>query len=147
MNNVEISYDRFGAVAASRSSPPSSQWYYAFEEDEGLGPVIDLVGVSTNANPITISIQYGKNAASIQTATSAGLYGKLMRSVYAHTTMDLDRSNPDSNSPGPAYLSQLSSVGVHLEYLAGQSSDANFSSATAAVPELYANATRELVKS
>ena len=33
----EMPFVRFGAVLASRTTPPTNQWYYSFEEDEGLG--------------------------------------------------------------------------------------------------------------
>lgn len=51
----------------------------------------------------------------------------------------------DSNSPGPAYTSQLSSVGVALESLADPARPkGSFAALVARVPELLANATAEL---
>lgn len=75
--------------------------------------MVDLVHVPTD-QPLRIKIGPSTAPASA-TATaeatmSRGLYGTLIRAIYAHAQMDIDRSNPDSNSPGPAFLSQLSSV-------------------------------------
>ena len=69
----------------------------------------------------------------------------------AHANQDTDRSNPDENSPGPAYLSQLSSVGVALEKLADPAdytpgNAAGFTTTLATVPALLANATAEVTK-
>ena len=47
LNGAPVPFSRWGAVHASRKTPPTSQWYYAFDEDEGIGPVIDLVGIDT----------------------------------------------------------------------------------------------------
>ena len=79
-------------------------------------------------------------------AIAKGLYGTLMRGVDAHANQDIDRSNPDSNSPGPAYLSQLSSIGVHLEKLADPATATKmaFAELIATVPALVANTTKEL---
>jgi hypothetical protein len=142
-----VPYVRFGAVRSNRGAPPSSQWYYDFAEDEGLGVVIDLIGVPTDQT-ITITLASTEAAPAIQTALNDGLFGTLMRAVYAHGQMDVDRSNPDSNSPGPAFLSQLSSVGVALERLADPTQDPHaFADLVATVPALLANATAEVSKS
>lgn len=117
LNGVAVPFVRWGAVRASRQTPPTSQWYYAFEEDEGLGPVIDLVDVDTSA-PATVSVLWRHDGKAVDASLDSGVYGTLIRSIYAHANQDTDRTNPDENSPGPAYLSQLSSVGVALEKLA-----------------------------
>jgi hypothetical protein len=145
---TSVPFARFGSVESSRQIPQSHQWYYSFAEDQGVGPVIDIVGVST-ADDITVTITTSAAASAAMTkAASSGLYGTLIRAVYAHANMDVDRSNPDSNSPGPAYLSQLSSVGVGLESMADPTKDASvFASTIANVPALLANATVELGKS
>jgi hypothetical protein len=140
VGGVAVPFVRFGAVAARRTAPPTNQWYYSFDEDEGIGPVIDLVDVPTH-QPVHVEISPRSAAytatptssasassasastdAAAEEAMNAGLYGTLIRSIYAHAQMDVDRSNPDSNSPGPAYLSQLSSVAVALERLGDPSS-------------------------
>lgn len=142
----DVPFVRFGAIRANRGAPPTSQWYYEFAEDEGLGPVIDLVDMPTD-QAITVTLTASKAASEIQTALNGGVFGTLIRSVYSHAQMDLDRSNPDSNSPGPAFLSQLSSVGVALERLADPSLDATkFSSMLGSIPALVANATAEVGK-
>jgi len=143
-----IPFARFGAVASSRTVPPSHQWYYSFAEDQGLGPVIDVVNVPTSA-VVTVKITTSVAAAAVMAkVASAGLYGTLIRAVYAHGNMDVDRSNPDSNSPGPAYLSQLSSVGVGLESMADPAKDPTvFTATVGSVHALLANATAELQKS
>jgi hypothetical protein len=140
-----VPFMRYGSVESSRRIPAKSQWYYAFEEDEGIGPVIDLVGVPTS-KPVRITIQASAAHATAVSAMQAGLYGTLMRSVYAHANQDIDRSNPDQNSPGPAYLSQLSAVGVALEKLAdpGINSPITFAGMVSDVPALLRNATAEL---
>jgi hypothetical protein len=138
-----VPFVRFGAVASSRRVPPSSQWYYAFEEDEGLNVVIDLVGVPTNS-AVSVIIENKPDHATTE-ALNAGLYGTLMRAVLAHANQDVDRTNPDENSPGPAYLSQLSSVGVALEKLADpESPEGAFATLVAEVPELLSKAMKEL---
>ena len=111
--------------------------------------MIDLVGVPTNA-PVVITIAFASDAGVINTAMNTGAPGLLMRAVYAHANMDLDRSNPDSNSPGPAFLSQLSSIGVALEKLADPSDPGPggvFGAEVAKIPALLANTTAELAKS
>jgi hypothetical protein len=45
---LDVPFVRFGSVENSRRAPKNSQWYYSFEEDEGLGPVIDLVEVRSH---------------------------------------------------------------------------------------------------
>jgi len=138
-----VPFVRFGAVASSRQVPPRSQWYYSFEEDEGLVVVVDLVDIATAAT-VVVSLS---TAADPQTtaALHGGLFGTLIRAVYAHANQDVDRTNPDENSPGPAYLSQLSSVGVALEKLADPMSPTHaFGALVAKVPALLANATQEL---
>jgi len=143
-----VPFVRFGAVANHRKAPEGHQFYYAFEEDEGLGPVIDVVNVPTHER-IVVEVHGPAGASVSETAAamSKGLFGTLLRSVYAHANQDIDRSNPDSNSPGPAYVSQLSSVGVALEKLADPAAPAGaFGSMVARVPALLANATMELSK-
>ena len=140
---LDVPFVRFGAVEAARRAPHDSQWYYSFEEDEGLGPVIDIVNVPT-AEAVTITIETEASAAT-SAAMDGGLYGTLIRAVYAHANEDIDRSNPDSNSPGPAFVSQLASVGDALESLADPSRPkAGFAAMVARVPALLANATEEL---
>ena len=119
---------------------------------QGIGPVIDVVDVPTTTS-VRVTITTGGENAAAAPALAAGLYGTLMRAVYAHGNQDVDRSNPDSNSPGPAYLSQLSAVGIALEKLADPSASAaanadagGFTSVVAQVPALLANATSELEK-
>ena len=104
VNGVNVPFVRMGAVLAKRKAPPTAQWYYAFEEDEGLGPVIDLPASQTDA-PITVVVTASTDAATVEKVLNGGVYGTLIRAIYAHANVDLDRSNPDSNSPGPAYVS------------------------------------------
>jgi len=147
VGGVPVPFVRFGAVLASRTTPPANQWYYSFEQDVGLGAVIDIVGVATDT-PLTVEIAMPADAAQVASAmASSATYGLLMRGVDAHANMDLDRSNPDSNSPGPAYLSQLSSVGVALEKMADPAGPGGFGAAVAGAVQLLANATAELGKS
>lgn len=142
---LDVPFVRYGAVVASRRTPRESQWYYAFEEDEGLGTVIDIVHVPTT-EPISLVITTNTATTAAAPAMAAGLFGTLLRAVYAHANQDIDRSNPDSNSPGPAYLSQLSSVGVALEKLADPAAPDKgaFARLVQSVPALLANATAEL---
>ena len=69
-------------MEAARRAPHDSQWYYSFEEDEGLGPVIDIVNVPT-AEAVTVTIETEASAAT-SAAMDGGLYGTLIRAVYAH---------------------------------------------------------------
>lgn len=144
-----VPFTRFGMVLSSKAAPPAHQWYYSFQEDQGVGPVIDLVGIPTD-QPVSITITTdGAAAAAMANASQAGggLFGTLIRAVYAHGNMDVDRSNPDSNSPGPAYLSQLSAVGVGLEHMADPATDPTvFAAAVANVPTLLASTIAELQK-
>ena len=140
---LDVPFVRFGSVENSRRAPKDAQWYYAFEEDEGLGPVIDIPDVPTT-EIITITVTTPENTKTAA-AMSDGLFGTLIRGIYAHANEDIDRSNPDSNSPGPAWTSRLSSVGTALESLADPARPkGGFAAAVAAVPGLLANATAEL---
>lgn len=143
--SLDVPFVRYGAVASSRKTPDTHQWYYSFAEDEGLGPVIDIVNVPTT-EIISITIEANPNTAAAAPAMAAGLFGTLMRGIDAHANQDIDRSNPDSNSPGPAFLSQLSSIGIHLEKLADPATAAKmaFTEVIATVPALVANTTKEL---
>ena len=146
-----------------------AQWYYSFDADDGLGPVIDIPHVS----PLEI-VQVVVTATPDKATSAAmegGLFGTLIRAIYAHANEDIDRSvrshaiyrlllaiarvcflrdcarsqNPDSNSPGPAYASQLSSVGAALESLADPARPTGgFAAMVAKVPALLANTTAEL---
>merc|ERR1712194_670631 len=90
----------------------------------------------------------GNESFDVEGAMNAGLYGTLIRSIYAHAQMDVDRSNPDSNSPGPAFLSQLSSVAVALERLGDPDAPVGaFVQTVASVSALLGNATAETGKS
>jgi len=145
VNGVNVPFVRWGAVRASRQTPPASQWYYAFEEDEGVGPVIDLVDIGTSAAAL-VTVTWREDAKPIDAALDQGVYGTLIRAIYAHANQDTDRTNPDENTPGPAYLSQLSAVGVALEKIADPVSAVGFTKMLARVPTLLANATAELMK-
>ena len=37
-------------------------------------------------------------------ALNRGLYGNLIRAVYAHANQDVDRTNPNENSPGQCLI-------------------------------------------
>jgi len=140
VNGVAVPYKRFGKIASKGVIPQSSQHYYDFSlHPFGLGPVVDVVGVSTTA-VTTVAITY---AAATTPATMSGVYGAVTHAVWAKANLDIERSTPGSNSDDPAYTSVLSSIGVGLEYLAG--ADVNsFLATVATVPGLLANATTEV---
>jgi hypothetical protein len=115
VNGVAVPYNRFGAVAAADRVPAASQHYWAFDVDQGgMGPVVDVVGVPTAAATVVV-LTWAAPAID----ASAGHYGYIQRAVWAKSNLDLDRSTPASNSPGPAYVSVLASVGEALTFLAG----------------------------
>jgi hypothetical protein len=72
-----------------------------------------------------------------------GAYGIVQRAVWGKTNMDLDRSTPASNSPGPAYLSVLASVGEALAHAAGADAGA-FAATLANVTQLVAGAVADV---
>ena len=103
-----------GHAKASRITPAASQWYWEFAlQQGGMGPVVDVVGASTSG-VTTVVLNFAPG-----TAAPSGAYGVVQRAVWGKSNMDLDRSTPDSNSPGPAFLSQLASVGEALAHWAG----------------------------
>ena len=115
VNGAPVGYNRFGAVASAGRVPAASQWYWELSPQQGgMGPVIDIVGASTAA-PTTVVVTLAAPAID----ASSGQYGAIQRAVWAKTNMDLDRSTPASNSPGPASLSVLASLGEALTHLAG----------------------------
>ena len=114
VNGAAVPYARFGAAAARGAPPPASQWYWEFAPQQGgMGPVVDVVGASTSG-VTTVVLNFAPG-----TAVPSGTYGVVQRAVWGKSNMDLDRSTPDSNSPGPAFLSQLASVGEALAHWAG----------------------------
>lgn len=116
VNGQPVAYNRWGALAAAGTVPPASQWYWEFAaaNQGGMGPTVDLVGVSTDA-PLTVVLTWAAPAVDV----SAGHYGYISRAIWAKSNLDLDRSTPASNSPGPAYVSVLASSGEALTVLAG----------------------------
>ena len=129
VNGAPVSFSRFGAVASAGRVPAASAWYWELSTQQGgMGPVIDIVGASTAA-VTTVVVTLAAPAID----ASAGQYGVIQRAVWGKTNMDLDRSTPASNSPGPASLSVLASVGEALAHLAGGNA--------AAFAAAFANAT------
>lgn len=120
VNGVPVAFNRWGTVASADTVPPTSQWYWSFESNQGgMGPVVDVVGASTAA-PLTVVLTWATPAID----ASAGHYGYISRAIWAKTNTDLDRSTPASNSPGPAYMSVLASTGEALTALAGNNAAA-----------------------
>lgn len=143
LNGVAVPFDRFGAAAATGAVPTSSAHYYAVEPAVmgGAGPVVNVVGVPTNA-PATIAMTFAPETAGA--SLDAGVYGAISRAVAAKLVTDADRSTPGSNSPAPANLSVLSSTGDALAFLAG-ADPAGWAAAVAAVPTLLSAAISELL--
>lgn len=140
VNGANVPYSRFGWINAIGHPPASHQWYYAFDVVSGLGPVIDVVGLSTSA-PVTITINFASPM--VTSAQMSGAYGAIMHSVWGKYNLDWDRSTPGSNTVGPAYLSVLASTGDALSYLAG--TDPNgFANTVASIPTLLVNATNDV---
>jgi len=114
VNGAVVPYARFGVAAARGAPPATSQWYWEFAAQQGgMGPVVDVVGASTTS-VTTVVLNFAPG-----TTVPSGTYGVVQRAMWGKSNMDLDRSTPDSNSPGPAYLSQLASVGEALTHFAG----------------------------
>ena len=131
-----VPYARFGSVASAGRVPASSAWYWEYAVQQGgMGPVIDVVGVPVGGAPLTITITLAAPAID----ASAGHYGYIQRGVWGKSNMDLDRSTPASNSPGPAFLSVLASTGEALTHLAGVDAAA-FASTLNNVTSLVASA-------
>ena len=71
------------------------QHYYDFSLlPEGMGPVIDIVGVST-ASTVTVVVNY---AASVD---MAGVYGAVTHALWAKGNLDIERSTPGKSVPMP----------------------------------------------
>ncbi len=83
-----VPFVRYGALASKRTSPPSSQWYFHTDED-GMGPVIDLVGVPTGA-PFTITLAPSKTG--LTSADMDGAYGAVTHAIAAKYNLDIDRT-------------------------------------------------------
>ena len=134
VNGVPVPYSRFGSTAARNGAPPASQWYWEFSTQQGgMGPVVDVVGAATGGVTTVVL------TAAPATANASGTYGIVQRAVWAKMQTDLDRSTPASNSPGPAYLSVLASIGERLTHLAGTDA-AQFDATLAGVPAALAGA-------
>ena len=115
VNGAAVPYSRFGALASTNALPSKSAWYWEFAQQQGgMGPVVDVAPLPVGPTPVTIVLTWAAPSVDL----SAGHYGIIQRAVWAKSNMDLDRSTPDSNSPGPAYLSQLASTGEALAHLA-----------------------------
>jgi hypothetical protein len=115
VNGAAVPYNRWGALAAADRVPAASQWYWEFSPNQGgMGPVVDIVGAATAA-PNVVVLTWAAPAVD----ASAGHYGFIQRAIWAKNNLDLDRSTPASNSPGPAYMSVLASVGEALTVTAG----------------------------
>jgi len=137
VNGVTVPYNRFGKIASVSKPPPANQYYYDFSLlPDGMGPVIDLVGVSTTATT-TVTIQFGVQV------NMAGVYGAVTHALWAKGNLDIERSTPGSNSDDPAYTSVLSSIGQALEYLAGNDT-ATFVDTVNSVPALLSKAIAEV---
>ncbi len=135
-----LPYARFGAVASAGRVPSASAWYWEFAPQQGgMGPVIDIVGVPTSGAPLVVAITLAPG----EVDTGFGAYGIVQRAVWGKTNMDLDRSTPASNSPGPAYLSVLASVGEALAHAAGVDAGA-FAATLANVTQLVAGAVADV---
>jgi alpha-glucosidase len=141
VNSAPVSYNRYGSIASKGKIPTTSSWYYDFMQGEGLGPVIDVVGVSTSS-VTTIVIT---NAVTISDASMSGVYGAIMHAIWAKQSTDLERSTPGSNTVEAAPTSVLSSSGDALAYLAGQDVNA-FVSVVQSIPGLLSNAISDMTK-
>jgi hypothetical protein len=132
-----VPFARFAGVAREGRVPAASAWSWEFgTQQAGMGPVIDIVGVSTAPGAVlTVAITLAAPAVDL----SAGHYGYIQRGVWGKSNLDLDRSTPASNSPGPAYLSVLASTGEALSTLAGKD-PAAFAAAVGNVTSLVASA-------
>ncbi len=97
VNGVAVRYNRFGKTASVGAAPATHQHYYDFSLlPDGMGPVVDVVGVSTSsATTIVINL-----AAAVD---MSGVYGAVTHALWAKGNLDIDRSTPGSNSDDNAY--------------------------------------------
>lgn len=101
-----------------------------------MGPVIDLVNVPTG-EPLTLIITFEDAAAagakSSFTSLLNGTYGAIMHAIWAKQNLDINHMTPGSNVVEPSDVTDLSSIGQHLEYMAGHDVK-GFVSALSGVP-------------
>ncbi len=139
VNGTPVTFNRFGKPATVARAPPGSQHYYDFSYlPDGMGPVIDLVGLSTSVVNTVVVTFVSSPSLSVPAA-----YGAITHANWAKQNLDIERTTPGSNVDAPAYTSVLASTGQALEYLAG-SNPAAFAQAVEAIPALLVNATAEL---
>lgn len=139
VNGQPVTFQRFGKTASVSAPPAKHQHYYDFSAlPDGMGEVIDLVGLSSSAL-ITVTVVFAPQA----TASLNGVYGAVSHAIWAKANLDIERTTPGSNVNDPAPMSVVSSMGQALEYLAA-ASPANFSSTVASVPSLMAAAIKEI---
>lgn len=144
VNGVAVPFVRFGALAARRTTPPASQWYYdvSINNGEGIAVVVDIVGASTSA-PVTVVL--GASKTGLAPADMSGVLGAIAHANAAKYNLDLERTTPGANTVMNAYVSVLASTGEALELLAGDATRAaDFASAVRAVPGLLVNASAEI---
>ena len=92
VNGVNVPFNRWGSLAARRTTPPGHQWYYDMSAGgEGIAVVVDVVGLPTSA-PITISL--GATKTGLTSADMSGVYGAISRAIAAKYNTDLDRTTP-----------------------------------------------------
>uniref|UniRef100_A0A6B2KX16 DUF5110 domain-containing protein n=1 Tax=Arcella intermedia TaxID=1963864 RepID=A0A6B2KX16_9EUKA len=72
----------------------------------------------------------------------SGLKGALSKGTKSKRNLDESWSSPGSSAVEPAYLSQLSSAGLSLTYLANDWE--NFNNVLKSIPQLYLNAVKEV---
>lgn len=142
VNGVAVSYNRWGYLDTTGKAPAASQWYYDAGVSNplgGVGPVIDLVGLST-ATDVTVQVTFDAASAAL---SFNGVFGAISHAVAAKLVTDLDRSTPGQNSDAYAYMSQLSSTGEALAYLAGTDTAA-FAAKVGNVTSLWVSAQGEV---
>jgi len=138
VNGNAVPYNRFGKTASVGAPPASSQHYYDFSLlPSGMGPVIDIVGVSTTST-VTVVVNFAAGGVDM-----GGVFGAVTHALWAKGNLDIERSTPGSNSDDPAYVSVLSSVGQALEYLAG-TDPSTFATTVSGVPALLSKAIDEI---
>lgn len=144
VNGASVPFVRFGRVNGQGKLPASAQhWYDVSAFPWGMGAIIDIPSVSTTTGvTTTISITYAVPTL-VTDAAMSGVYGAVQRALASKGNLDEDRSTPGSNTPDPAYVSVLASLGGALEYLAGANAT-GFADAINSVPSLLASARTEV---
>jgi len=141
-NGAPVPFSRHAAAAAAGRPPAASAWWWELPlaaPQGGMGAVIDLVGVPTDGSTLSVEVVFAPGGGGWG-GGPGGEYGAIARGAAAKTHLDLDRSTPDSQSPGPGAMARLATAGEALAALAGAEDAGAFGALLAGVGGLRAAA-------